>query len=117
MGGEVPTVPIRDPPLEDGAIPDAPDATSTIVVSVAGAERLLDLVPSVPTVVWGRDEFGAGVMWNSNSVTAWLLHGPETIVLPHWTGYNDDLHIYKRQPAIPLPRRRPMQPGSWFRRR
>ena len=57
----------------NGVIPDAPDATSTIVVSVAGAERLLELVPSVPTVVWGRDELGAGEMWNSNSVTAWLL--------------------------------------------
>jgi hypothetical protein len=30
-------------------------------------------VPTVPTPVWGRDEFGAGEMWNSNSVTAWLL--------------------------------------------
>jgi hypothetical protein len=30
-------------------------------------------VPSVPTPVWGRDELGAGEMWNSNSITAWLL--------------------------------------------
>jgi hypothetical protein len=27
----------------------------------------------VPTPVWGRDEIGAGEMWNSNSVTSWLL--------------------------------------------
>ena len=59
----------------DGVIPDAQHATSTVVVGVdvAGAERLLDLVPSVPTPVWGRDELDAGEMWNSNSVTSWLL--------------------------------------------
>jgi hypothetical protein len=37
------------------------------------ARRLLDLAPSVPTPVWGRDELGAGEMWNSNSVVSWLL--------------------------------------------
>ena len=37
------------------------------------ARQLLDLAPDVPTPVWGRDELGAGEMWNSNSVTAWLL--------------------------------------------
>jgi hypothetical protein len=34
---------------------------------------MLDLLPSVPMKVWGRDELGAGEMWNSNSVIAWLL--------------------------------------------
>jgi hypothetical protein len=37
------------------------------------ARRLLDLVATVPTPVWGRDELHAGEMWNSNSVTAWLI--------------------------------------------
>ena len=37
------------------------------------AHRLKDLVPTVPRPVWGRDELGAGEMWNSNSVTAWLI--------------------------------------------
>ena len=37
------------------------------------ARRLLDLVATVPTPVWGRDELRAGEMWNSNSVTAWLI--------------------------------------------
>jgi hypothetical protein len=37
------------------------------------SERLLDLVPSVPTAVWGRDELHAGEMWNSNSIIAWLI--------------------------------------------
>jgi hypothetical protein len=34
---------------------------------------LLALVPDVPTVVWGRDELGAGEMWNSNSLISWVL--------------------------------------------
>jgi hypothetical protein len=37
------------------------------------AQRPLDLVPSVPTPVWGRDELGVGEMWNSNSVISWLI--------------------------------------------
>jgi hypothetical protein len=37
------------------------------------ARRVLDLVPTVPTAVWGRDELKAGEMWNSNSVIAWLV--------------------------------------------
>src|SRR5688500_301642 len=37
------------------------------------ARRLLGVAPTVPTPVWGRDELGAGEMWNSNSVVSWLL--------------------------------------------
>jgi hypothetical protein len=37
------------------------------------AQRLLDLVPEVPTPVWGRDELGTGEMWNSNSLISWLI--------------------------------------------
>jgi hypothetical protein len=37
------------------------------------ARRVLDLVPGVPTPVWGRDELHAGEMWNSNSMVAWLI--------------------------------------------
>jgi hypothetical protein len=59
----------------DGTIPDLNEATSTVTLQVdrTSAQRLLDLVPSIPTPVWGRDELGAGEMWNSNSVTSWLL--------------------------------------------
>ena len=35
--------------------------------------QVLGTVPRVPTPVWGRDELGAGEMWNSNSVTAWIV--------------------------------------------
>jgi hypothetical protein len=37
------------------------------------ARRMLDLIATVPTPVWGRDELKAGEMWNSNSVIAWLI--------------------------------------------
>ena len=58
----------------DGVISNERQATSTVVgVDLDRAERLFDLVPSVPTPVWGRDELGNGEMWNSNSVTSWLL--------------------------------------------
>jgi hypothetical protein len=58
-----------------GVIPDAGAAAATIhqTVDVATAQLLVDLVPSLPAATWGRDELGAGEMWNSNSVTAWLL--------------------------------------------
>ena len=60
----------------DGVIPDA-DAAIASPVRVCDdrlrTQRILDLVPSVPTPVWGRNELRAGEMWNSNSVTSWLL--------------------------------------------
>lgn len=60
----------------DGVIPDADRAvvSTTVQLELADAQRLLDLVPLVPTPVWGRDELDAGEMWNSNSITSWILH-------------------------------------------
>ena len=60
---------------QDGTIPDAAEATDIrrVVEDPESARRIVALVPSVPTAVWGRDELGAGDMWNSNSVIAWLL--------------------------------------------
>jgi hypothetical protein len=50
------------------------------------ARRLLELVPQVPTPVWGRDELRAGEMWNSNSTISWLIAriglDVESIALP-----------------------------------
>ncbi len=60
----------------DGVIPDIAQAVgSPVRVSqdLTVASRILDLVPSVPPLVWGRDEHHTGDMWNSNSVTSWLL--------------------------------------------
>lgn len=59
-----------------GVIPDideAVDSPRRLTADPEVARRLLDRAPSVPTPVWGRDELGAGEMWNSNSVTAWLI--------------------------------------------
>lgn len=59
-----------------GVIPDAAEAVESprrLTRDPAVARRLLELVPAAPTAVWGRDELGAGEMWNSNSLIAWLL--------------------------------------------
>jgi hypothetical protein len=61
---------------QDGVIPDVAEATESpqwLTGDQASARRVIDLVRSVPTPVWGLDELGAGEMWNSNSVTAWLV--------------------------------------------
>jgi hypothetical protein len=61
---------------QGGSIPDANDAVASpvrIADDPARAQRVLDLVPSVPTPVWGRDELHTGDMWNSNSLISWLL--------------------------------------------
>ncbi len=60
----------------DGIIPDLGDAVeSPVHVSVDAivATRILEVLPTIPTPVWGRDEAGVGDMWNSNSVIAWVL--------------------------------------------
>ena len=60
----------------DGVIPDVADAVSSpvrVADDLARASQILDLVPSVPPLVWGRDERHTGEMWNSNSVISWLL--------------------------------------------
>lgn len=59
-----------------GSIPDADEAVSSpvrVAADLARAQHLLDLVPSVPVLVWGRDELRTGDMWNSNSLISWLL--------------------------------------------
>jgi hypothetical protein len=59
-----------------GIIPDANEAVESpwrLTDDPEVAQRVLDLAPQVPRLVWGRDELAAGEMWNSNSVIAWLL--------------------------------------------
>jgi hypothetical protein len=59
-----------------GSIPDLGEAVGgprRLTSDPRLARRLVDLVPTVPRPVWGRDELKAGEMWNSNSVTAWLI--------------------------------------------
>ncbi len=59
----------------DGIIPDAREAVQrhTLTEDPSTTQRLLELVPTLPTLTWGRDESGTGDMWNSNSVVSWLL--------------------------------------------
>jgi hypothetical protein len=60
----------------DGVIADADAAVASperLSNDPRRARHLLDLVGSVPALVWGRDVLGAGDMWNSNSVISWLL--------------------------------------------
>ena len=60
----------------DGVIPDAATAVDSprrVSTSSSQASEVLRLVESFPTATWGRDEQQAGEMWNSNSLTAWLL--------------------------------------------
>ena len=59
-----------------GSIPDLAEALGAprrLTTDPLVARRVLDLVKTVPTPIWGRDELRAGEMWNSNSVIAWLI--------------------------------------------
>jgi hypothetical protein len=59
-----------------GHIPDVAEAVDSprrLTEDEGRARRVLDLVAEVPTPVWGQDELGAGEMWNSNSVIAWVI--------------------------------------------
>ena len=60
----------------EGEIPDIRYAVASpvrIADDAGVVERVLDLLPFLPTPVWGRDELHAGEMWNSNSVISWVL--------------------------------------------
>ena len=93
----------------DGVIPDIEDAVESpqlLTTDARLARRVIDLVPSVPTPVWGRDQLAAGEMWNSNSFISWLLErgGLETgsIRPPHGgraPGWRAGLVIARRTQA------------------
>ncbi len=60
----------------DGVIPDVAEAVESpkrLSDDADHARQLLELVPQVPTPVWGRDELRTGEMWNSNSLISWLI--------------------------------------------
>jgi hypothetical protein len=59
-----------------GHIPDVAEAVDSprrLTIDEDRARRVLDVIPHIPTPVWGRDELGTGEMWNSNSVIAWVI--------------------------------------------
>jgi hypothetical protein len=60
-----------------GSIPDVSEAVDSprqLSGKAEVAARAVGLVGQAPTATWGRDELGAGEMWNSNSVVSWLLY-------------------------------------------
>jgi hypothetical protein len=63
-----------------GAIPDVAAAVESprlLSTDPSRAARVLELAPGFPNLIWGRDELRTGEMWNSNSLTAWLLAGSD----------------------------------------
>jgi hypothetical protein len=92
---------------QGGFIPDLAHAVSgpvRVATDVVRAQRVLDLVPSVPTPVWGRDELCTGEMWNSNSLISWLLaragidtDGLEPPAGGRAPGWNAGLVVARRQ--------------------
>jgi hypothetical protein len=93
----------------DGQIPDVDEAVESprrLADEETLAQRVFDLVPRVPTPVWGRDELETGDMWNSNSVIAWLIArsgmDPESIRPPtagRAPGWHAGVVIARRQKA------------------
>jgi len=94
----------------DGVIPDLGEAVDSPQLLTADpflAQRVLDLVPAVPSLVWGRDESRAGDMWNSNSLIAWLLARSGLLAAPvhppcggRAPGWRAGLVVAQRQQAI-----------------
>jgi hypothetical protein len=76
VGQPLPALSLRAAPWRGGVIPDVSDAVYSplrLADDPGLSRRILALVPEVPTPVWGRDELGAGEMWNSNSLISWLI--------------------------------------------
>jgi hypothetical protein len=97
----------------DGVIPDIAEAVASPVrvADDTTARRLLALVPLVPAPVWGRDELRAGEMWDSNSVTSWLLAtaGVDVATVPfppngRAPGWDAGVVVARRILAIPYAR-------------
>ena len=101
----------------DGRIPDIDLAVGSpvrLTEDVQVADRIVAVLPSIPTPVWGRDELEAGEMWNSNSVVAWVLASagaPVRALRPppngRAPGWNAGLAIAARNPG---PGRHPAEP-------
>jgi hypothetical protein len=59
-----------------GHIPDVAEAVDSPVRTTEDPTRVaavLEVLHDIPSLTWGRDELGAGEMWNSNSAVAWAL--------------------------------------------
>jgi hypothetical protein len=99
-----------------GRIPDVAEAVDSpvrITRDPAKVADVLGMVRETPALTWGRDELGAGEMWNSNSAVAWALartgHDMGAIAPPaggRAPGWTAGLVLARRQArAVPAHRR------------
>lgn len=94
-----------------GDVPDLAEAVSSPVRTTddpAQVAAVLDVLRELPALTWGRDELGAGEMWNSNSAVAWALartgHDLDAIRPPvggRAPGWSAGLVLARRQAARP----------------
>jgi hypothetical protein len=73
----------------NGAIPDlryAIEPPTLLSDDPTTAQRIIDTLPNVPSLVWGRDELHVGEMWTCNSIISWAITraglDPTRIALP-----------------------------------
>ena len=60
----------------DGRIPDVAEAVQSpqrVSHDPARVAAVLEVLKTVPSLTWGRDELGSDDMWNSNSLVSWVL--------------------------------------------
>ena len=60
----------------EGVVPDLSFAVASpvrLTDDAAVVRHTFDLLPAVPTHIWGRDVLGIGDMWSCNSVVSWTL--------------------------------------------
>jgi hypothetical protein len=106
-----------------GIIPDIDEAVESpqrLTDDPARARWVLELAAEVPTPVWGRDELGAGEMWNSNSLIAWLIarcgisadsiHAPAGGRAPGWRA---GLVVARRRETLVATRGSRRRPSTW----
>ena len=105
----------------EGVIPDLAEAVESpqrLSDDIEQARRLLELVPKMPTPVWGRDELKTGEMWNSNSFISWLIMRSglevDSIRLPQGgraPGWHAGIVLAKRQMTRPTTSAEPGAPS------
>ena len=109
----------------DGVIPDLAHAVggrTEITTDPARTRAVFDLIPSVPTPTWGRDEAGAGEMWSCNSIISWALTRAgvdvDAIALPpraRAPGWDAGIVVARRDVVRSGPPAQPATPGRGSR--
>jgi hypothetical protein len=110
MAGRIPLFRYEVRCWRDGTIPDLAFAVACpvrLTEDATKAERLLGLLPSVPTNTWGRDGLRVGDMWSCNSIISWAVTAaginPSEIALPpngRAPGWDAGIAAARGQPSI-----------------